>query len=159
MRVQPASAAEIRSNCVVSSSILQFNSLPLTPQHVDEVAHLWCQVCFRVLEDVSHGSLELRWRLSKYHPSFEQECPQLVDDRRAPRDKPVAHSVNRLEVQLVIRLDRYKTHVLAFDRLRNRLRIHEIVLVRLHKGLHELGCDQPHIVALLPQCSSQKVRS
>ncbi len=27
------------------------------------------------------------------------------------------------------------------------------------KGLHELGCDQPHLVALLPQCPSEKVRS
>jgi hypothetical protein len=30
-----------------------------------QVAHLWCQICFRVLEDVRHGSLQLRWRLRK----------------------------------------------------------------------------------------------
>jgi DNA-binding transcriptional LysR family regulator len=41
----------------------------------------------------------------------------------------------------------------------DRLRIDEVVLVRLHKGLHEPGWDQPHIVTLLPQCPSQKVRS
>jgi len=67
--------------------------------------------------------------------------------------------VDRLKVQLVVRLDRDKTHVFAFDRLCNRFRIHEVVLVRLYKRLHELGCDQPHIVALLPQCPSEEVRS
>ena len=75
MRVHPASASEMRPNCVVSSFDLLFHSLPLAPQHVDEVAHLGCQVRFRVLEDVSHGGLELRWRLREHHPSFEQEMP------------------------------------------------------------------------------------
>ena len=50
--------------------------------------------------------------------SFEEECPQLVDDGRASGDKPVAHSMDRLEIQLIIRLDRNKAHVLAFDGLR-----------------------------------------
>ena len=99
---------------------LLFDCLPLTPQHVDEIAHLWCQVCFRVLEDVRHGGLQLRWRLRKHHPSFEQEGPQLVDDGRAPRDQPIAHSMNRLKVQLIVRLDRNKAHVLAFDGLCDR---------------------------------------
>jgi len=54
---------------------LVLHCLPLTPQYVDEVAHLWCQVRIGVLEDVGHGGLELRWRLCKYHASFEQERP------------------------------------------------------------------------------------
>ena len=37
---------------------LLFNGLPLTPQHVEEVAHLWCQFRFRVLKNICHGGLE-----------------------------------------------------------------------------------------------------
>jgi hypothetical protein len=34
---------------------LLLDHLPLTPQHVDQVAHLWCEVGFRVLQDVRRG--------------------------------------------------------------------------------------------------------
>jgi hypothetical protein len=46
--------------------------------------------------------------------------------------------VQRLQVQLVIGLDRNEPHVVPIDRFGNRLGIEEVVLVRLHKGLHEL---------------------
>ena len=62
--------------------------------------------------------------------------------------------MDRLKVQLIIRLNRNKAHVLAFDGLGDGLRIDEIVLVRLHEGLHKLSCDQTNIVPLLPQRTS-----
>lgn len=55
---------------------LLFDTPPLTPQHVDQVAHLRCQICFCALENVSH---ELRWLLRKHHTSLKEECSQLVD--------------------------------------------------------------------------------
>jgi hypothetical protein len=61
--------------------------------------------------------------------------------------------------QLVVRLDRDEAHVLALDRFGDGFRIHEVVLVRLHKRLHELSCDQPHVMALLPQRSTEKMPS
>lgn len=48
-----------------------------------------------------------------------------------------AHPVNRLEVQLVICLDRNEAHVLATDRFGNSLGIDEVVLIRPHKWLHD----------------------
>ena len=36
---------------------LLLHGLPLTPQDIDGVAHLWCQVRVGVLEDVGHGGL------------------------------------------------------------------------------------------------------
>jgi hypothetical protein len=60
---------------------------------------------------------------------------------------------------LVVGLDRNKTHVLGLDSLSDRFRIHEVVLVRLHERLHKLRTDQSHMVALLPQCSSEEMRS
>jgi hypothetical protein len=50
---------------------LLFNELPLTPQHVDQVPHLGCQIGFCVLQDVSHRGLEPRWLLRKHHAAFE----------------------------------------------------------------------------------------
>jgi hypothetical protein len=54
--------------------------------------------------------------------------------------------MDRLQIQLVIRLDRNKAHVLAIDCLGDSFGIDEIVLVGLHERLHELSCDQTNIV-------------
>jgi hypothetical protein len=66
--------------------------------------------------------------------------------------------MHRLKVELVIRLDRNKPRVLSVDRLGNRFRIQEVVLVGLHEGLYELGRDQPHVMALFSQHTSEEVR-
>ena len=63
--------------------------------------------------------------------------------------KPIAHPVQRLQVELVVRLDRNEAHVLALHRLSDGLGIQEVVLVGLHKRLHELRRDQLHIMTLL----------
>ncbi len=64
-----------------------------------------------------------------------------------------------LQIQLIVCLDRNKAHVLTVNRLGNGFRVQEVVLVRLHKRLHELSGDQPHIVILLSQGTAQEVRS
>jgi hypothetical protein len=66
--------------------------------------------------------------------------------------------MQRLQIELVICLDRYKSHVLAIHRLSDRFRINEIVFVRLHEGPHELGRDQLHLVALFSQSTAQDLR-
>jgi len=75
----------------------------------------------------------------------------------APGDQPIANSVDRLKVQLVIGLDGNEAHVLALDRLGNGLGIDEVVLVGLHEGLHKLSWNQLHIMALCSQRSAEKV--
>jgi hypothetical protein len=67
--------------------------------------------------------------------------------------------MNRLQVQLIVRLDRNKPHVLPLHGFSDRFGIHEVVLVRLHEWLHKLRRDQSNVVALLPQCPSEEVRS
>jgi len=57
--------------------------------------------------------------------------------------------MGRLQVQLVIHLDRDEAHVLALNGLSDRFRVDEVVLVRLYKGLHKLGWNQPGIVPCL----------
>jgi hypothetical protein len=67
--------------------------------------------------------------------------------------------MNGLQVQLIVCLDRHEAHVLALNGFCDRFGVDKIVLVRLHKRLHELSCDKPHIVALLPQDTAQEVSS
>jgi hypothetical protein len=57
--------------------------------------------------------------------------------------------MNGLQVELVIRLDRDETPVIAFYSFGNCLGVDEVVLVRLHERLHKLSCDPPHVMALL----------
>jgi hypothetical protein len=62
-----------------------------------------------------------------------------------------------LQVELIVRLDRNKPHVLTTHRLSDDLGIQKIVLVRLHEWLHELGGDQLHVMALFSQNTSEEV--
>ena len=63
-----------------------------------------------------------------------------------------------LQVELIFRLDRHETHVLALHRLGNRFRIAVVVLVRLDERPHKLRRNQSHLVPLFAQRSPQKVR-
>ena len=96
------------------------NELPLIPEHVDQTSHLRRQVRLGVLQNIRHSSLETRWPLRKHHPALEQKCPKLIDHRRAPADQAIPDTVDTLQVQLIIGLDRDKTHVLPLDSLRDR---------------------------------------
>ena len=79
----------------------------------------------------------------------------ITDVRRAT--ETIAHAMDGLQVQLVVRLDRDEAHVMSVDSFRDGLGIEEIVLVRLYKGLYELGGDQLHVMALFSQNTSQEV--
>ena len=125
--------------------LLEF--LSLAPKQADQVAHTGRQIRVSVLEDLGHRHLELARCLCEGHPTLKQEGSQLVDDRRSSRNQPVSHAVERLQIQLVIGLDRNEAHILTVDSFGNRLRIKEVVLIRLHKRLHELSGNQPGSVA------------
>jgi hypothetical protein len=65
----------------------------------------------------------------------------------------------RLKIKLVLGLDGDKAHVLSRHRLGDRLRIEEIVLVRLQVRLYELGRDESHVVSLAAQGCADEVCS
>ena len=83
----------------------------------------------------------------------------VVDDGSTSRDQAITNSMDGLQIELVIGLDRDEAHVLAFHGFGDRLCVHEVVLVGLYERLHKLGCNQPHIMALLPQPASEEMRS
>jgi len=136
---------------------LLFKILPLVPEKADEGAHAWCQVRVNVLEDLGHRYFELGWRLREGHAALEQEGSQLVDDGRSSCDETIPDAMKSLQIQLVVCLDRNEAHVLPVDNFSNRLGIKKVVLVGLHKWLHELSWDQLDIVALLLQRAPKEV--
>jgi hypothetical protein len=99
----------------------------------------------------------LKGVFGEHHATLQQEGPQLVDHGRSPRDETIADTRHRLKVELVIRLDRNKPHVLSVNGLGNRFSIQEIVLVRLHKRRHELSWNQLYVMALFTQNTTKEV--
>jgi hypothetical protein len=154
MRVQPASATLIRSNCVVSSSIYCSTVFHSSHRMPIRLRIIGVSALFAFSSTSTMAAFSFAG--SAQTPCHVPAGMLVVDDRRAPRDEPVSNPVDRLQVQLVVRLDRDEAHVLALDGLSHGFCIHEVVLVRLHKGLHELSCDQPHVMAFLPQRSTEK---
>ena len=78
---------------------------------------------------------------------LEQERPHLVDHGRALYDDALAHPVERLQLQLLGRLQRDAPYAGAAARFRDGGGIMEIVLIRLHVRLHELRGQQAHLMA------------
>ena len=75
-RPNPGNLTDACASCIVGRDTLKFfnlllNKPPLTPQHVDQVAHLWCQLCLGVLQDLCHRGLESRWLMRIHHAAFE----------------------------------------------------------------------------------------
>jgi hypothetical protein len=83
----------------------------------------------------------------------------LVDDCCATHHPALAHSVQGLQIQLVIGLDRHEAHRRPCDSLSDRLGIDIVALVGLHVGLHILRWNQPHLMSLFPQGSTKKMRT
>ena len=91
--------------------------------------------------------------------AFEQESANLVDQRGATLYQSISHAVHGLPVQLLLRFDRYKTHVLLSYGFGDGFGVEQVVLVRLPIRLHKLRRNQSHLVALVAQCGSHKVCS
>jgi len=65
--------------------------------------------------------------------------------------------VQRLEIQLVVGLDRHEAHPWPTHCLGNRLSIDIVTLVRLHVRLYILRWDQPNFMPLFSQCAAEKM--
>jgi len=79
--------------------------------------------------------------------ALEQEGADLVDDAGALRHQPLAHAVQRLQVELRGRLQRHVSDGWPCHRLGDRLRVVEVVLLLAAERAHILGGHQAHVVA------------
>src|SRR5277367_4058322 len=133
--------------------------LPLVPKQSEQVTHPRSEIFFGVFKDLRHTLAQLGRALREHQAALQQEGTQLVDHRRSSCDQAVAHTMQRLQIELVICLDRDETHVLSIDSLRDSFCIKEVVLVGLHKWPHELSRNELHVMALFTQSTTKKVRS
>src|ERR1700739_4647522 len=91
--------------------------------------------------------------------TLQQQYATLVDHRGAAHHPPFAHSVQRLQVELIVSLDRHKAHRGTGYSLGDGFGIDVVILVRLHVRLHLLGRHQTHVMSLFPQSTAEKMRS
>src|SRR5579862_1614725 len=106
MRVTTRIGGEDRFQLKAEFFNLGFDCLPLVPKKIDQVPHLRCQVEVGVLNNVRQRGPQLRWSLCENQAALEQKRTQLVDDRSASRDQTIANSMDGLQIELVIGLDR-----------------------------------------------------
>ncbi len=78
--------------------------------------------------------------------ALQQEGADLIDDARALTDKPLAHPVQRLQVELVGRLGCDELHGWALHRLGDRFRIAIVVLLTFGIRAHILCRHQPRVM-------------
>src|ERR1700741_5210933 len=91
--------------------------------------------------------------------TLEQQSANLVDHRGAAHDPTFAYSVQRLQVELVIALDRHKAHRGTGYSFGNGFGIDVVLLIRLHVWLHILCRHQAHVMPLFAQSTTEKMRS
>jgi hypothetical protein len=78
--------------------------------------------------------------------ALQHEGADLIDNARALTDKPLAHLVQRLQVELVGRLGRDELHGWALHRLGDRFRIAIVVLLTFGIRAHILCRHQPRVM-------------
>jgi hypothetical protein len=80
--------------------------------------------------------------------ALQQEAANLVDQCGATLDESIPHAVHGLPIELLLRFDLHKAHVLHGHGFGDRFCIDEVIFVRLPVGFDELGRDEPHLVPL-----------
>ena len=80
---------------------------PLRPQALEQLAQGGAELLGTVLQERRQRLLERAPAALDRQPALEQEAPDLVDQRGAHADQPVARLVQRLHVELRRRLDRH----------------------------------------------------
>ena len=92
-------------------------------------------------------------------PAFQHEGTNLVDDAGALRHQPLAHPMQRLQIQLLRGLGRHELHRRALHGFGNRFGIIEVVLLSLAIGADIFGRHQPGIVTQRCEFAAQMMRA
>ncbi len=112
-----------------------------------------------ICQERGQRDLELAAALGEHAPALERNRAQLVDQRRAHADQARPHAVQRLQVELVLRLQVDEAHRRAGRRLRDALGVAVVVLLRLDVRPHIFGRHQPNRVSLPRQQPAEMVRA
>jgi hypothetical protein len=85
--------------------------------------------------------------LWQYNAEFVEQPTKLIDLHDANPDQLLAYAVHCKHGLLAFVLDGHKPHTRTLGGFPDRCGVGCVVLVRLHERPHELGCDEPHVVA------------
>src|SRR5919204_1512379 len=119
-------------------------SKPSSP--ADQSALIYSAAATAPLSPRDSGAQETQ-PLPDCNAPLEEEGADLIDDAGALADQPLAHAVQRLQVELRRGLGGDELHGRALRRLSDRFRIAEVVLLSLAIRPHVFGRHQPGIVA------------
>jgi len=141
----PDKAASIRAEW-----LRRFHSLP-DPRQYDP--HTWRDVLLGVFENRRHPVAQVRRSFREGNAALQQEPADLVDDRRAAMHQPVAYTMERLKIKLVLGLDGDKAHVsrAGLDANQQALQVGGVGQQLLARKLLPY-----HYLALLSQCNQVK---
>src|SRR5882762_5870595 len=120
---------------------------PVSCQIFNDAHHAWRQGVRGRSENVRQLGTQEAQSLPNSNASFQQKGGDLVDDAGALAHQPLPYAVQPLQVELVGGLGRDELHRRALHRLRNGLRVAEVVLLSLRIGPNVPRRHQPGIVA------------
>src|SRR6266702_2136150 len=120
---------------------------PVSCQIFDDAHHAWRQSVGGCGENARQLVAKEAQSLPNGDATFQQEGADLVDDAGALAHQPLPYAVQPLQVELVGGLGRDELHRRALHRLRNGLRVAEVVLLSLRIGPNVPRRHQPRIVA------------
>jgi hypothetical protein len=127
---------------------LQLQVLPLLPELIQQLAHQWRKLQLRILQDQRYPLPQIRPATADGDPTFQQKSPDLVDHTGAARNQPIPHSMQCLQIELILGLDGHESHRRPLHGLCDCFGILIVVLVRLYKRAYKLRWNQPHLVPL-----------
>jgi len=93
--------------------------------------------------------------LAETYATPQREGSNLIDHAGLPSHQAVTHSMQSLQIELMLCLDGHETHVLPFHRFGDRFRIAVVVSVGLYVRAHKLCGNQAHF---MPLCAGARPR-
>ena len=110
---------------------LVLNLFPLLPHAIQQPAQTRAQILFRISDDSGKALAQVDRLGRKRDAAFQQESTNLVDERGATLDQPVAHTIKGLPVELLLGLELGKAYVLLGYSLGDRFGIKEVEVIRM----------------------------
>src|SRR5258705_767271 len=131
---------------------------PIVGKALHDLGHAWRELLGRSKYPRKRHT-QCRCTLAHGNAALEDKRANLIDHASALRHEALANAVQRLQVELIDRLDRDKLHGRALHCLGNGFGIPEVVLLSLRVGAHVVGWHQSHVMAHLSELPAEMVGS
>jgi hypothetical protein len=133
------------------SRVMAINAIievaPVLREILDQVDHARREYVRAVGQNGRKSFSQTGRSLAHGDAALEQEATDLIDDCRALPDASAPHPVQGLQIKLLGRLQRHRTHGWTLRRLGDGLGIAVVVLVAFEERLDILGRQQVNVMA------------